>query len=452
MRLFSKNYTIYLGILASVIIIPKVRLTSDYTFGMDDFISIGFFVSALIFSVNEKDRSFRVVSKYFYVILITGFLSHIYGNYIFMSTFSIPGEMLQYIKRFVFFVLAYKFTLRFQSYNGINRVIAIIIIVYSLSLLVGLLQLLGVKEFAEIYSRSDKQLAVALRYGNDFKMIGTAGMTTSWGVLCAYFYLFFASLLLVYNKHKRYGYIVLVLVSILFSFNTVSRSAFLCVTFVSIYLLKTYIFDRKHLTIDLKKSDPVMRILSIVILAPLLLVGIFTMVGDSKLSDISSRFEKSTPGIGEQHYEDNDRYVEVSSAIETLNAHPSGYILGLGRLFSARYTEHIEVEPFYILSVYGAIGLIIRMLMLYRIYQMSKSIFRDSSTRALKLFSIIVKIATPMFFLASLGLAFWHESVSGTPYWVIVGILFALRVSEASLDSTNSLPTSKRLAAGQYIA
>ena len=90
--------------------------------------------------------------------------------------------------------------------------------------------------------------------------------------------------------------------------------------------------------------------------------------------------------------------------------------------------------------------------MLYRIYQMSKSIFRDSSTRALKLFSIIVKIATPMFFLASLGLAFWHESVSGTPYWVIVGILFALRVSEASLDSTNSLPTSKRLAAGQYIA
>ena len=129
-----------------------------------------------MYSINFTDKVTFTLSKYFYVIIVFGFISHIFGNYYYSSTFTIPGEMIQYLKRFVFFILSYKLTKRIMSYNGINKIINITIIIFSLALLIGLLQMVGVTQLAELYGRSEKQTSVALRAGSDFKMIGTAGM------------------------------------------------------------------------------------------------------------------------------------------------------------------------------------------------------------------------------------------------------------------------------------
>ena len=60
---------------------------------------------------------------------------------------------------------------------------------------VGLLQLLGFTELVELYKRR-KRVACAQR--NDFKMIGIAGMTTSWGVVCSFQY--FSHLIYLYSE------------------------------------------------------------------------------------------------------------------------------------------------------------------------------------------------------------------------------------------------------------
>ena len=157
---------------------------------------------------------------------------------------------------------------------------------------------------------------------------------------------------------------------------------------------------------------------------------VFMLLDNSRIGKILERFDRSTPGVGSQLLEDNARFMEVASAIHTLNNNPGGYIWGLGRLFSAKNTEHIEVEPFYLLSVYGVIGLLLRMLLLYKIYKLSRRILYHSSSKSLRMFALVINVSTPMYLIASMGLTFWHEQVTGTPYWIILGILFALNTIE----------------------
>ena len=431
---YSKSNLFYIGILIGAMVVPKIRLTSDYTFGLDDFLSIGLFFHVIMYSINIRDRYFKNISKFFWIIIITGFLSHIFGNFVYLSSFHIPGEMIQYIKRFVFFVLAYKLTLRIEDRGETDKILKMMTYVYAFALVVGLLQMLGVSEFAHLYSRSEKQVRVALRAGSDFKMIGTAGMTTSWGVLCAYFYTFFVSMIMVYNKKRNYLHWLLMLVSILFALNTVSRSAYLSVLFVTLYLLMIYMFSRYQIDAGWKKPDGFMKFLRVVTVTPIFVMIVLILVGDAKIGDIFYRFQNVTPGIGTQHFEQNDRYIEVSSAIATLNENPMGYVMGLGRVFSSKHTEHIEVEPVYVLSVYGFLGLILRLIILYKIYALARQTFKTSRMKTPKLVSLIVTIATPMYFLASIGLAFWHEQVAGTPYWIAVGVMIALRKSNSTAE------------------
>ena len=127
--------------------------------------------------------------------------------------------MIQYIKPFTFFILSYILTIRVSTYNGIDKITKIDYCSLFIALFVGLLQLLGFTELVELYKRSEKQGWPALRKGIYFKMIGIAGMTTSWGVVCVFFSIFFTSHLLIIKNRYYLPMIILLSTSILFLFN-----------------------------------------------------------------------------------------------------------------------------------------------------------------------------------------------------------------------------------------
>ena len=444
---YSVQNTFFLSVLIGAIIIPKVRLSADYVFGLDDFISLFFFMTALLYSLNLKDKYASIVSHYFYTIILLGFISHFLGNWIYSSAFGIPGEMLQYIKRFTFFILSYILTMRVSTYNGIDKITKLIIVVYALALFVGLLQLLGFTEVVELYGRSEKQTRVALRTGNDFKMIGIAGMTTSWGVVCVFFSIVFTSHLVTIKNRYYLPLIILLFTSIVFSFLTVSRSAYICTFFSAILFIKIFLFQKYNPYSGVKKQQFVLKVLKMVFIVVTLFSIVFIVLDNSRIYKILERFDRSTPGVGSQVLEDNGRFIEVASAIYTLNTNPGGYIWGLGRIFSEKNTEHIEVEPFYILSIYGVIGLLLRMFLLYKIYKFSSRILYHAISKNLRLYALVINVSTPMYVIASLGLAFWHEQVTGTPYWIILGMLFALNEIENQTNKKRYISNnlSKRL-------
>ena len=424
MKFNRKTNRILFTLLIFSVLIPKIKLTSDYTFGLDDFIALGFILPLIIYSLNIKERDIKRIRNYFFLIILFGFLSHILGNYIYENTFVIPGEMLQYIKRFVFFLLSYKLVKSIIYYNDIKKLIPIVTIAYSLALFIGLLQLIGIHEFVELYGRSVKQSASALRQGGDFRMIGVAGMTTSWGVLCVFFQIIFSSLVLLSKKNKQL-YLLLSITSILFALLAGSRSGLICLIISFLLLIKIYFLEKYDYRITNKKSNKVLKILKLSLFLPVLMFIVF-FFGGSRINGILLRVDRSTPFIGSQAIEMNDRYMEITSAIELLNKYPSGYINGLGRLFSKKHTEHIEVEPFYILSVYGIIGIILRFSLLVFIFRRSRIFLKNSRLKIPKFFAMVVYISTPMYFIASLGLTFWHEQVAGTPIWIFIGTCFAL--------------------------
>ena len=83
----TKQYSVqnmfFLTLMIGAINIPKVRLSADYVFGLDDFISLFFFMTAFLYSLNLKDRYASKVSRYFYTIIRLG-LSSLFGNWIYV--------------------------------------------------------------------------------------------------------------------------------------------------------------------------------------------------------------------------------------------------------------------------------------------------------------------------------------------------------------------------------
>lgn len=409
-------YGIIVSFLLPVIKIGSIGFKPDLIFLL---------LSAPLLLIEQTVTKFRLIRIYG-ILLVLLFFSMLISNnmgafYFFdLYEFSLPTEIYQMFSRLTVFTLF----LSIGYYNIIprRRFIKFVGIVFLIGLVFGVIQSMGISFISNIslnyYAITDQQ--VKGFSSSNFRGFGTSGNILTWGGLCVLTFYFFY--FLVEHRLFKIAGVVLSIFNILLA---ASRSALfaLALSFLIVYFYENVIVKRNS-------RKFLLNIFYVVIFLFLFYKGL-EMLFPERIELMMLRLMNSEADMTE-----SSRGAQISRFIGFLNQDPLNYIFGIGKdvLNSMGY---MEVEPVFILSAYGVVGIVLHYLTVYYLYKYIKRLKRDDN----RYFFLYGSLASMMIF--SMGYFFFREAYSGLNFWWLSGyfvgnLYFEFRINNEENDRRKS--------------
>lgn len=402
-------YTLILGSL----FIPRISLAGIWI-GLDDILIIT--IGTIFILLKYKKILTLCIPLYPIIIFIIIYIPiGILQSYSYLNDIIIGTEIWQHIKRIITFLI-FAYIGKYENEKILKKTIYIFLIVLILYQLIGLLQIISGNIgiiLSEIYSRTEKQLDIAMNtFGK--RIFGIAGFSTAWGGFSGFSLFAIHGLFTLLTKNNKSEKTIILKPIVSFSlvlciiniYYSGSRSAIIA-SFIAIvfYLLLTL----KEKPFFLIKKTPIIILIS-------LGMTYFIIKNIDNFEFIIYRFSQlsETGGGG------RDNQVTLAlTLINTLYEWTLGISNNVQRTLGI--SHGIEIEYINILVNYGVIGLILlysSLLILY--FSLNKYKY---NINYLNIY-ISGKAIIILYLVFSAGYFFFAELIVGTIPWAYFGLIY----------------------------
>jgi len=345
-------------------------------------------------------------------IIFTGVIFSIIGGFYNLGRFQMPTEMWQYVKRMLFFYSACYISYKaIVSSRKFNRCIQIVLLI---AFVIGILQILPGSvgdHLANLYARTEKQLANIEMSFSVLRNYGVAGFSTSWGGFAVFGVAVSFGSLLIHKKNKNINrfyrfqwWIILALavINVMFSGSRVAIAALIGVYIVFVMLGVIYLHGK------------ISFLTKYVGIFSLICTGVIYALWD-KILFIYSRFNTLIDQAG------GARVDQVKSALLLLTDIQS-WLFGVGNVTQRELAVSFgtEVEPIYLLVNYGVLGVFLRYGLLLVIFIYAWRQLKRAEQRDWNL-AVATMLALAGYAVFSTGYFFYQELYVGMPPWLLFG-------------------------------
>lgn len=325
-----------------------------------------------------------------------------------------PTELWQYVKRLSFFLIGFFFVLNRRK--GDREAVTILFVALLLSLLIGVVQLIGTPigdALAELYGRREGMVERLVDRSFSAKRVySVAGNPNAWGGLSVFIFAISVPFALNSSLKGERVYKLSWLIALFAIVNVVfsgSRGAIAALLVVLAVIVAWYLWTIK-VTVMKKMS-----IILLVVTSGSLGIQLFY----EKIENLLFRFSVLSETLG------GGRYIQMRDGLSILES-SRDWLLGTSNAIQRKLVigHGVEIEPIYLLINYGLIGFSCLMLIL--------GVFLLSAFRMIKFHGqFALPLALGMggaifgYLTFSLGFFFYQELVVGTSFWLFSGIFLA---------------------------
>ena len=368
----------------------------------------------LIERTITRFRLIRIFGILLILLFISLTISNNLGSYYYLEQFefSVPTEFYQMFSRLTVFALF----LGIGYYNIIDwkTFVNFVAGVFLLGLTFGVVQSFGVGFIDSIslnyYAITDQQ--VKGFSSANFRGFGTSGNILTWGGLCVLTFYFFY--FLVKNRVIKVLGVVLSILCILLA---ASRSALFALgsSFLIIYFYENVIIKKRY-------SKFFVSILYVAVFLLLFYQGL-QLFFPERIELMMLRLMNSEADMTE-----NSRGAQITQFMGFLDNDSLNYIFGIGKdvLNSMGY---MEVEPVFLLSAYGIVGVVLHYFTVYYLYKYIKAI-KSQDNRYFFMYACLMSMM-----IFSLGYFFFREAYSGMIFWWLTGYVLGNMYYELNMNN-----------------
>lgn len=403
-------------LLTATVLFPHMAI-GNVDVGLDDACAAFLFVIFIGYLLlKPKNFLFRrdglLVTGLWTFIIFTGIIFSVIGGLYNLDQFRMPTEMWQYVKRMLFFYFAcYISYMTIITPRKFNRCIQIVLLI---AFVIGVLQILPGSVggyLANLYARSEGQLAGTEKSFAVLRNYGVAGFATSWGGFAVLGVAVSFGSLLIHkkntdiNRFSRFQWwiiLVLAVINVMFSGSRVAITALIGVYIVFVMLGVIYLHDK------------ISFLIKYIGIFSLICAGVIYTLWE-KILFIYFRFSNLIDQAG------GSRIDQVESALSLLTNIQS-WLFGVGNVTQRKLASSFgtEVEPVYLLVNYGILGVLLRyglllVIFIYAWRQLKRAAQHD---RNLALATILALVGYTVF---SLGYFFYQELYVGLLPWLLFG-------------------------------
>lgn len=402
------------------ILIPGIKLGGT-VLHLDDFIALGTLILTLYIVRNIKNLGWapQVLATTMLVLVAFDIGKSIAVSWDIFGRIITPTEMWQYVKRFLLFWLTVYAIGNIRHEETIKK---IMYGVFFISLVIGILQFFGVSFLAEIYSRTDVQLYNLNKSMSSIRVVGVAGNSNAWGILCCFIFVLATCEARVSRGLTKLFFTSMCLLALFNIFFSGSRTVILMGLLLILWVAFSTLFSL------LKKGNLIAVIFSISFVVGLVYILSNTSIVE-RVEFIIYRFSVllDTGGGG--------RLDQIKFTLSLLSS-PDLILGGLsnaGQRFMG-IPWGIEVEPINVLVNYGAIGFFFRYIIVIYFFLLalitlnSKSYGKESKQ---------VYLAILIYMFSSVSAFFWAEMTVGCIPWIFFAMWYT-KVTNRKLTAPHS--------------
>ena len=363
-----------------------------------------------IFSIKKVPKNISFFIVLWLLIILEIILSGTVQPLIKLGKINIPRDSIQYIERFIFFVV---FFFIFYTSKKISEktFFKYFIIILFLGLLISVFQWIpwpGAPFLAKIYSFKEKYVLTSIL---EFRRVpGIGGIATANGGFAAFTFVLAFCYYWILRENRKYMVLTMLLAIFIAFIASKARAGQLTIVFAVLVFYIIRMFREKSII------RPTLYLAGSLVLIYLVLKYLYEH-NNPLVKQLFNRWNR----LFEQAGEGGNRIRQIKFALSQLQ-NINDYILGISRYVQRKSGFFIEVEPVNILVLFGISGFLLQysliFLLLLYLLKNFRTVHQYIPLSALTMAAFVSLLCYQVF---SIGYFFFRDTHIGLIPWIFIG-------------------------------